>query len=428
MRAQTALEFMLIMGAVVGLATVAIGIDLSIQKGSAMSIKNILESTTTITGNVESAALPDFYLYAPSAFRIGSVGSVMLIVSWPGNFTVEGLNMSADNATVISQDVRNRSSNGTYMEYFEVAPTRQGLVRLRVRGIMRYANTSQNFSESTVSFAAYPLHSNGTALLSATIAQHNASGWFESTPVESVYTISTSTHCAYTDWEGQLYKIIGQCGAGASWYYYVGSSECYYGAGSQYRAYCLYKSGIGTVYRTDKNGTYSYNITLLLKDNQTLLRSNLSDTESTNNIYSENGGIYGNATVSGRIFGGVAAPNYTIENAGGTYAPVSQKDYGTFESYLNDTLSTLAYYNGSRISPASSDIASEQIGKYNSEAESLLSDNAGKNNCTIVGSQPGPEYICRLNETLSFSNITAYLARYYGNETVDYGKSVINIR
>ncbi len=428
MRAQTALEFMLIMGAVVGLAAVAIGVYISIQKGNTTSINEMLKSTTTVAANTGIVLLPNFYLYLPAAFKVGSAGSAMLVVSWPGSFVVDGLNLSAENASVISQGSKSESSNGTYLGYFEIVPTEQGKVKMSVRGVIHYANTTKNFSESAVSFATYPSRHNRTAYgISATILQHNSSAFFGSVPSGSIYTISTSTHCAYSNWEGHLYKIVAQCGAGASWYYYVGSAECYYGAGSQYRAYCLYKSDIGTSYMTNRNGTYNYSITLLLQNNQTLLRSNLSSAESTNQIYS-NGRDFGNATVSGTVYGNSTPPRYTIKAQGGAYSQVPEKDYSTFDSYLNNTLATLAYYNGSKISGASSDIAAEQIGKYNSEAESLLSNNAGMGNCTMVGSVPGPEYLCKVDGVISFSNITARLDGYYGNMTVDYGKSVINIR
>ncbi len=428
MRAQTTLEFLLLLGAVIGIALAFIGIYLSVEHANIRSINSIEIGGNTVQLNA-THGLPDFYFYAPASVYVGNESSGMLLVEWGGNFTVSSLNFSAENASIYIDGTNNGNAIGMYIAYFMIVPSSPGKIGISAKGVIDFMNRSEQFSENAVSFASEktPINSTSYLGLSAWISQKSANELLGSSNVGELYTIASSKHCAYTNWDGSLYGIVGQCGISASWYYYVGSSECYYGAGSQYMAYCMYKSGIGNLYKSVSNGTYNYNVSLWISSDASKLVSNISQASRYANIVSVGGVTYGNTVVTGSVYGNADYPNYTAESTDGSYTQIPQSSFNTFDSYLNNTLATLAYYNGSRISGASADIAQEEIGKYNSEAEGILT---GKeySDCIMVGTYPGPEYDCSVNGSISFSNITAYIKGYNGNTTLDAGKSIVNVR
>lgn len=433
MRIQSTFEFIILLGVIAAMATLVFGVYMVIQKKDNSALNNLFYSYRDNLSIPQNSVANDLSIniYIPYRIFVGESVPITALFSGYGNLRISNISLSARNASVLTGDYGGLEINSPYLLSFNIVPEREGLVNVLINGSFYKNGSAHRFSVSAYSYAyAQNVSSTSQENYSVNIKDKYENVLYNTSLNGSLYSLSESSHCAYTNFEGELYKIKAQCGGDASWDFFVGSSECYYGAGTQYMAYCFYKNNESSdLYSVSQNRLFNFSILLSISDKRLVLNATLSRTAPRGQLYSVNGSIYGNASLYGYVSGEAERPDpYLLVNSGGGYSVINYSEYGRYSQYLNTITSMLSYYNQSIISRSSEYSAMSAMGVYNQYISKMVSSEDLANGCKLITDGSNYIYECKALSGFTFSNITAYINGYNGSTTVDSSGSFINIR
>lgn len=433
MRIQGAFEFIIILGAVIALSTIVFGVYANIQKHTDTSIKLLIPESNVIqihnTSNLSTK--PSVDLYVPNILYVGKPTLIDSFFSGGYDSTVSDVYITATNAIVIPSKYSNIQIKGAYLLNFNIIPKKSGIVDVELRANVISKNTNKYFFNTTESYAINQPLTNGSLYkkYSVNIKNENESLVYGSKLNSALYNITELSHCAKTNWWGNLLPINLQCG-GASWDYFIESAECYYGKGTRYRAYCVYQnSEKSNLYTINKNPKYNYNITVRLWNSSILLTSKLNNKKNNSILVSANNSEYGNVIVSNYISGyGAPLYSYLISYDINKSRPVNSSLYTKYSQALNNLNSVLEYYNGKIVGGAAGTSISENINSYDSATRDILNSKNLISRCNLLTDNSLWVYVCPPYSAFQFSNITVFIKGYNNSETVDFQGSSVNIR
>ncbi len=433
MRLQSSFEFIILLGAVVALSTAIFGVYIKMQNSDYAAVSSFLSKNANITVNAAPLMQGNVSvsIYTPEEMHIGNASSVLSLFSGGYNSTILNARLEATNAVVMPDSYSNVPINGDYILSYDVVPTSTGYVEVKLSANISIGNTVQHISKSAESYSLNSLAGNASPnpTYSAAISYVYDNLVYNASTPSGMYTVSQSSHCAYTGWAGGLLNLNGQCGSSATWDYFIESAGCYYGAGTRYRAYCMYKNSENAdIYNVSQVPKYNYSIVLSLDNSSLSLESILDSTKTSNVIVSVDGSVYGNAAVSGYVSGSGYSPAPYFIMHKGSDIPITSSQYQTYSQYLNSMDSLLNYYNGTKTSDSAGAAMSESINSFNLEMYALLNSNSTDTNCTFSPSGLNYVYICQSYQGFQFSNITAAINGYIGTESINVEGSTINLR
>ncbi|MCL5007714.1 MAG: hypothetical protein M1562_00460 [Candidatus Marsarchaeota archaeon] len=433
MRLQTTLEFIILLGVIAAMATVIFGIYTVMQKKDNSALNTLFASYNHNVSVGQNAATHNLSvnIYIPYSIVVGESTPITALFSGEGNFSISNLSLSSYNASVLTGDYNKLEISNPYLLSFNIVPDKKGLVGVVLNGSFYNNGSMHRFSVSAESYA-YLQNVSGKSPqnYSVNLKDRYENVLYNTSLNGSLYNVSESSHCAYTNFEGFLYKIKAQCGSNAAWDFFVNSSECYYGAGTQYRAYCFYKNSENSdLYSVNQNRLFNFSVSLVISNDIEKLNATLTRILPESPLYSPNGTVYGNASVYGYISGDSASPNpYLLVDSVGTYSIINYSDYNRYSQYLNSLTSMLSYYNQSKISSSSEYAAMSAMGVYDQYVSGMISAHSIASGCTLITEGNNYMYECPPISQFTFSNITAYIDGYNGSTTVDSSGSFINIK
>ena len=432
MKAQTTLEFVLLLAAVASFSTVLLSIYSGFmhgQKEVLLGIDNSLaqEGSANTSFSVPSQK-PYLAVLAQNRSYVGVESTVQAVLYVPEGSTVAMLELNATNAYVPQPIYRNVGS-GTILESFEAMPLEDGPIRYNLTAMISDSGSTERMSAYAYAYATTSGQgtSNSSTQAFASIKRNSESVNYSVTGKSDIYTIGSWSHCSYVSFWGNELSLGQECGSSASWYLWVGSWYCTWAQGSQSdtMTYCFYKEPIGSaISHISQNASYSYNISLSVKLDSLELNASLSSSTNKSRLYG-NGVPYGNATVtsvSGTLQD-LGQSYFVLEkNQTGQESLINSSQYEPYYQALTSTVGMLDYYNGESASSSSLQYVLQSISSMDSDAEELSNATAAKvNGCSVSGNFVDCAPIPYLYYTISA------LAGNASPQSIDYEGSTISI-
>lgn len=430
MNAQTTLEFIILLAAVASFSVVLLSIYSGFmhnQKSAFLAITNSINGSAKYSNASFEAPSGSFYIKAfiQNVTYTGIESTLQGALEVPGNAVVTVLELNASGATIEPHSYYN-IGNGTIILPFEIMPLRTGALSFNLTAVVNYSGRYEKESAYVMSYAETPGIKNFTEGF-ASIKRNSEHIEYGLVP-QSLYNIGVQSHCSYVNFWGNELSLKGECGNSARWYLWVGSWYCTWAQGSQSdtMTYCFYPEQTNaSVSSILPNGSYAYNISLLIDENGLELSSNLSNTTSTSQLKAEGtNDTYGNAiveSVSGLRQG--ISQSYLVLNKSGQKYIINASAYAAYGQALTSSEGMLGYYNGTGTSASAIQSILQGVSQLNSEAGKLSSTSATSiSNCTLSGNflscAPMPYFYYMINASLPISN----------NYSIDFEGSTITIK
>lgn len=418
MRAQTSLEFLLVLSivSVLGLSAVAF-----YAKGMSLNSEAVSTIATppanSTAGNLTPAENPQVSVYVPLNSTLFSENEAVVDAYGcsSGEMRIE------PHSGTVAFPYANASANVSSIAIINLGfePTEAGL---NVIGINYSISCPGKNISSSGSFNTYATsHGQEGTQASAYIVRRNESVVYAAA-TSQVIALQQFNHCTITDfWTGRVYTVGGQCGTESAWDFMSFDGSCLAPYWSYSRTYCVVpvSAGYNISAPNPYNYTEGYNISLVVSTSAGILRSNLSSGEESSEVLL--GGIaVGNATVVG-VESDEPSPEAEITNQSGGWI-ANESQYEAYQQAYNNLYSTLGFYNTSGYS--------SQVG----EAAAAFEDASGRmigsmtpvpqDSCTLSGGR----FFCPAIQPLSYT-IDLSLSRNLNvqNTTIDYQGSGINI-
>ena len=387
MKAQTSLEFILILAAVIGIAVAALGMmhNLQLSESAATGrIANQTEPGNASNTYVQPSGSPFIYAEISNITYVNGSNEGYLVAYMPQGYSLRNINISGINASVIWQPGNSYPATGIYASDYFAVPKSVGRISVLVsaefngpygldqKEAVAYAYAEVEQSGSVIGAGTAP--ANGI-YLTPQLSARNETLLYDPAGIAPVYTVSMTSHCSYENWEYQQLGIADQCG-NAQWYFWIFSDYCYWDKGITTATYCVYMDNTSASAGTFNSvPAYSYNTTLQLYNNTYGIHmSAMLNSRSADSPVLEGNATYGNASAGTQISAESPLPEgsvFLIKSRNGSYIAGS----GGYQSYLqalNSLDSVLGYYNGSGIDSGSMETIQQTIGSYNTAAARLL--------------------------------------------------------
>ncbi|MGC8651954.1 MAG: hypothetical protein ACP5UH_01740 [Candidatus Micrarchaeia archaeon] len=437
MKAQTTLEFVLLLAAVASFSTILLGIYSGFmhgQKSALLEMGGIIEPNSTGTNTLFDAAAGDFYIAAlvQNTTHIGVETTLQAVLYVPESERIEMLELNASNAYV-AQPKRYNVGNGTVVESFDVVPLSGGAVGFNLTAVVNDSGLIEKESAYALSYAVASAVTgqegqNTTTQIFASIKRDSESIDYGAGGASNIYTIGVWNHCSYTGfWSNEL-SLGQECGSSASWYFWVSSWYCTWAQGlqSDTMTYCFYKEPSGvTISHISQNATYNYSISLALKLDTLDLNASLSSSEDKASLL-EGGTGYGDATVTS-VSGTLQdlSQGYLVLHKSGSSQGdmINASQYAPYSQASASTEGMLAYYNNTHTSSSSLQYVLQAISSMNNQAEELSNTtSASVSSCTAIGNSVSCAPLPYLYYT-----IDAVINNDKGAQEIDYEGSMINV-
>ena len=422
MKAQTSLEFLLILSAVaaLGLATVTFyGKGISADK-RAMYAFGANDPAQAAVGQAP-ASDPGFSVYIPINSETMESNPLQADAYGCMNGSVS-MELSSTSA-VFSRTNVSEKVNGVSIIRDSFEPTVPGLGTVTVRYNVSCSGSSISSSRTLYTYATVPsLQSAGQYAAYIDRTNESVAYGLEEVPIA---TMVLSNHCTITDiWTGRIYTVPGQCGTANAWDYMVFDPGCLSPYWAYMRTYCIAPSATGYYYAgpDQHNPTYRYSISLEVDTGAGVMRANLSSGANKSRV--EIGGVpVGNATVIS-VGGGPYAFTGEIRNNSNEWE-VNDSWYSAYMQAKDSLYPLLSFYNSSGVSGSTQSAIAESITAFNTSSRNLLlTKKASGGVCSVSNSS----YVCRAASPLSYIiDITVPSSMGIQNASVYYEGSVINI-
>ncbi len=433
MKIQTTLEFIIILTVISSLIVLSLSIYASISKESNLLFNSISNSPTITSQNnsmiisYESGA-PKIFAYIGNLSEMGIPNYGYLEVLSNDKVIILNLSMSTNNGQLI-YDNFNKSISGFEMINFNYIPKHRGISNITIK---LKAKTDNGILNKEIKLNTYVYDTSITPINTTIsdykpqIAFNSKYEYFNLNSLDSIYKISTSSHCSYNYYHSNNQEPISiQCGPNASYDFFIFSSYCYYDKDIFTRTICVYKnynnSEVGIINKNNPN--YGYNASIKIQDLNSVMDANVSTLNHNHTPLIENGTITGNITVNNAY----TNDTYNIEHSGILFN--NQTNYSLNESFVNDfeisksnLNSILNFYNNSNVSAQQLNNIYESMNNYNRSVKKIYSNSYHKKGCKIINHT----YKCNLNFIQLY--MTAYIENITSNYVYYYNGSKIYIR
>ncbi|MEM0150073.1 MAG: hypothetical protein QXW10_04210 [Candidatus Micrarchaeaceae archaeon] len=433
MKAQTSIEFLLILAAVAGMSVTFI-----YAYEHASSQMNSIYGYLNATGKENNFTMPNpagvharAYMYVAPIMYLNGTGSVEVIAALPQNASSVEITPASNAFDFLPSDIYANSTFSPYIAYFQAMPRQTGKEEIAVIVKITDGNAIM-YEEANASTYVYgqnaPPGSNATLEpISASVKQNNDSVLYGLSQKEGVPKLEETYHCTYLNFWYTPLSFKDQCG-NAAWDFSIFTDGCY-DSGSTGRTYCVYEDPTGTY---TQNVTYSsgylYNATLSLAYENSAYVSNMNN-KKTEAALLEGNAVAGNAVISGQIIGQAVQQPSSMEvvDSNGSAYPVGIDAYDAYEQYFLAMEGKLGYYNGSGVDSSEFSSIQQSVSAYNAYLSKFLGTPADKS-CNVTSSTDNDYLSCPAAAPLDFENVTAYLNNISVNRTILADGSTINVR
>ncbi len=431
MRAQTSIEFIIIMAAVAGMSVAFIYAyaHASGQMNSVYGYLNSTESTGNPTASGNEGIQTEIYAYITPVINQDSSGTLEVILAMPQNASSAVITPASGAFSFYPESISLNYTYSPYIAYFRAIPRYAGNANLTVKATITIGNSlvqSTAYASAYVALGAQ--QSNNTAeALSASLSQRNASVLYGLSQSINVPKLVETSHCTYLNFWYTPLSFQDQCG-NAAWDFSIFSDSCY-DAGSTGATYCVYKNptGYATQNATVQDG-YTYNLTLGLRYGNSTYISNINSNGRHAALLRGNT-VVGNVTVSGQISGqSVQLPSaIEVMDSGQSSYPIGIGAYSTYGQYMSSASAKLGYYNGTGVGSSEFSSIQQGISSYNSYLGSFLGTDA-YTVCNVISSGGNAYLSCPASSALDFSNITVDLYNGTADGSVQVDGSTVYVR
>jgi hypothetical protein len=430
MRAQTTLEFVIILSAVASLSVFVIGAYSGLTNAQKPFYEKALNQTTAnMTYNPTSNGSGPEALYASIANLTYVNRSNDLEVILASNRTVPKVYVTgAPDVAVTPEAYYNVSPNGLSVLTFSVVPKVPGEIDLTAFADFSSTNSSADAETYAVQPSSGQVYSSNPEF-SASLSSRNESISFNTGDAKDVYTVSMWSHCSWESWWTDVQESIAtQCGD-ANWYFWEFDESCYWNHDIYYATYCVKLNPTNTSFSSIQDAQqYGYNTMLMLYNGTIRLGADLSSENTTSALTGSNGKTYGNASVVSVT--GIAPQsynNYILMNTSGSERVVNMSYYDTYLQYLNGLYSLMNYYNNTN---GDSSAVQQEMNYFNSSAINFVNSPAVQEQyCSLSLRGGNTVYLCSPLSGLYYDiNVSINPLVYDSNQTISVQGSTITLK
>ncbi|MDE1810649.1 MAG: hypothetical protein KGH66_01230 [Candidatus Micrarchaeota archaeon] len=431
-RAQTTMEFMILLGASASLGIAA----LAMYGHLTSSQSTILASIANSSGAQAPAQFKPAGNQSSMLISLGgtsylnSSNSFYVVISAPYGAYIAGVNLSAEGGSVAPSSYGGMASDGMKILQFAFLPTSEGSSLVSAEAEVEYNGSDFELQKTAYTYSV-PLQ--GPAVLgqgpqfSASITPLNQSILYPiSTPSNVTYATEWS-HCSYHDFFNHLLPFQAQCG-NANWEFFVFSDSCYWGSGVTSATYCITLNSTHSSYSTISQAqSYQYAARVGIY-NQTMSLVSYINSSSNHSILV--GALSAAGTASVSSVSGIG-PNpqqgYVILNVSGRQRAIGTSSYGSYIQALNNIDSVLGYYNQTGIEDSDLSVIQAAIQGYNTQSLQFTnSSNQTDPQCSLYSKAGKQFYKCSPVSGLYYV-IDASISGAKATQTLSVGGSTINI-
>ena len=434
MKAQTSIEFLMILAAVAGLSATFVYVygHIGTQVDAVYGYLNETQQSNYTAIQSNAVVRIEMYAYVPPIEYTGRSSSIEVIAALPANTSNMSITPESPDFSFSPAYVSVNASLSPYIAYFQAVPRFAGNASIKI--IARAVESDGTVAYESINESAFvyaPNTSTGiegnSAHAAATLSESNESVLYALSGKDNVPKLEETSHCTYINFWYTPLSFQAQCG-NAAWDFSIFSDGCY-DAGSTGRTYCVYKDPTGAyTSNITGQGGYLYNLTLSLAyGNETYMAAVNSNRKEAplrlGNL------TKGNVTIGGQVDGQSAQSSSSMEvmDYNMNQYPIGIGAYGTYEQYSSALGAKLGYYNGSSIESSEFSSIQQSISSYNTYLGRFLNTSAASG-CSVIN-YSGSRYLsCPAAAPLDFTNITVYLDNYTADETLYADGSTINLR
>jgi hypothetical protein len=431
MRAQTTLEFVILLSAIAAFGSLAIGTYAGVLGKQKAAYGSIINNTTaTASAPTYASGSPFLYASMPSISYLNRSNPLQVIVALPVGATLTSLKaVGAEQYGIVPSAYYNISAPGTEILPFSIVPSVQGPVSVNMSAEIAYANGTLARNLTAVSFAV-PQGTDTAALadggFSAMIARHNESVLYGISNATPVYEAKMWSHCSAINGAGGQFPLQWQCG-NANWYFFGFDTTCYWNDGGRPITYCVELVPTNTSSRqVQYQQSYAYNVTLALFNGGADLYSDLNSTDPESQVFGSGGKDYGIADVEGVSGdGGLGYGDLMMLNNTQKEWQANMSEYDAYQQALNNLISTMEYYNNTGGDPGA---AAQDISGLNTTALKLTlqGTQSGNGNCSVVGNAVW-HYACKPAYPLYYSIDARLNISGLSNQVLSVQGSTVNV-
>ena len=441
MKAQTSIEFTIVLSAVAIFSVFVLGVFSNIQSAQKVAFNSL--------SNVPTANAPTLFDYGTGGVVIYEVASntmyvnksndVQVVLSYPDGYNAMRLYLKANNGVKIDpNNYTNIAYEPVIVLDFDIVPSMIGQLNLTATIDLDTANgiLTKNFTLETYSIlqqvggaAGNGTAAQGTDAFSAYVSHNSETELYSIASNTPLYTFSYSSHCAYHNFFGTLESEYLQCGA-HTWGFDIQDYNCNPDT-FQDEYYCFYQTPTqNTIGQLDPSPAYEYNITLRLWNGTTALHAGLLSGNTDAALIGAGNKVYGYATVNG-VAGTATYPipylSYVLLDTPTGGAILNASNYTIYSDTRENLIDYLSSYNGSWNNGASVDLMTGTIANLNSEEAGLLNQpGAGGDYCSM--SKAGANALsCNVVTPFSY-DLNVYLNGSNVNQSLLYQGSLINLK
>lgn len=429
MKAQSSVEFMVLLAAVAAFAVFVLSVYGSFSARElpvfASLANSPLDGNTAAAGNVASAGYVSLYL--PATTYLEEPSRAYALLRLPAGFGVSNVSIGDGGLDVLPY-----SYDGTGPEGIISVPIVPSNTGLNVLDINVTATDGGNSLHLLASGTTLTLESNGSqyaqnqsSRITASIIRRNESLLYGLSPRINVSAITQGSGCTMMNFWDQVWPIQMQCGA-AAWQVRAYDAYCYDTRGTTI-TYCFYSSGSGrSVQKVDYAYDAAYNITLLTHMEGGSLSANLSSRSGTSRVYM-GGTSEGNATVDGNViaFGPDPSQGLVLVRSNSVYL-ANMSYYAALQQYMDSAEGILAYYNNTLVDASQLSSIQQAVSAYDSYVDSAAPAPSGSP-CAYVNASGTVS--CPPSQAFIYGDILERLGgAFRANATLYFEGSRISIR
>jgi hypothetical protein len=441
MRLQSSIEFIIILSAVAGLASVAITMYMHVAASQNQAINSISalsrENITFSAGAAE--VVPHISLELPKFSFINRTNVGYLILMLPKGAMAASISINSIDAEISPGSFNNVTVFGLGLLNISFIPKTAGSVDVAANALIISGNGSIISAISSISYTdAVSPNSNRTANqtgqeLQGSIIRYSESAIYPFSAFKPIGAYGVWLHCPYRSWFwGWILSEPQQCGAN-TWGFVI-NGGCDQQDANGWDMYMCVKEVPSAVSASTVSQRFSrnYSIHVSIYNSTLKLSSNLSSNDNSSALADANGGYFGNSVVqyvSG--YGYLPDPGSMIAvlNKSGSFYQINKTYYSNYTGIAATLIQDMSAYNRSRISDSTLQMIKSLINSTNNEWSLLVNATPVESAGCAISITNGLAYVCNPFSQFSYGiDIAPSNTFMVKNQTIDIGSSSIQIR
>lgn len=438
MNAQTTIEFMIILIALMSFSIIIISKYTAIQHSQVAFFEGLKNTISTMpnASNINSSYnnyQMNITAYLQNITYINKSNNFDIIFSYPGNYKINNIIFATNNANIIPLNFSN--INGSYIKIIQtsIIPENTGIIKTTIHTSVtifsqNHQNITKTYNLSVSSYAEFEPSINSTNNTNssqslALIKDRNESIIYNLSSNENLTKAFMWSHCAYIDNSGEPKGEVQECGGNT--YGFIENIFPFCDSGYFYIYYCVALKNISGAFiqNITNQQINAYKINLFINVSGIQGDSYLSNLKSTNELI-EGNGTYGISSIKS-VYNPAPYlnPNYVVLNKFNGRYIIYPTYYKNYINNLSSLQSILAIYNDSEVSGGNINYVSHEINIVNNYINKILNESSvNVTNCTINQNT----FLCKSQYLFQY-NITTQIFNKKINKTTDYEGSIIHI-